>query len=91
MLSIRIDIVYIIIKLARYTSNPNNTHFIAVKRVYKYLKGTKDYGIIYYKNKNYFISGYYDADYAGDIKIIKLTSDYLILYAGSIISWKSKL
>ena len=72
-------------------SNLNNIYFIAVKRVYKYLKDTKDYGIIYYKNKNYFISGYYNADYAGDIKITKSTSNYLILYAGDIISQKSKL
>ena len=86
MLSIRIDIVYIIIKLARYVSNPNNTHFTAVKRVYKYLKGTKDYGITYYKNKNHFISEYYNIDYASDIKITKLTSSYLILYTKSIIS-----
>ena len=86
MLGTRIDIVYTVIKLARYASNPNNTYFIVVKQVYKYLKGTKDYGIIYYKNKNYFISGYCNADYAGDIKTTKLTSDYLILYAGDIIS-----
>jgi hypothetical protein len=91
MLGTRVDIAYAVIKLARYASNPNNTHFTAVKRVYKYLKGTKDYGITYYKNKNHFISGYCDADYAGDIKTTKSTSDYLILYAGGIISWKSKL
>jgi hypothetical protein len=72
-------------------SNPNNTYFIIVKRIYKYLKNTKDYSITYYKNKNYFISRYYNADYTGDIKITKSTSNYLILYAGNIISWKSKL
>ena len=66
--------------------NPNNTHFIIIKRIYKYLKNIKDYDIIYYKNKNYFISGYYNADYVNDIKTIKSTSDYLILYARDIIS-----
>ena len=86
MLNIKVDIVYVVIKLARYASNPNNTHFIAVKRVYKYLKDIKDYSITYYKNKNHFISRYYDADYAGDIKTAKSTSGYLILYAGGIIS-----
>jgi len=86
MLGIKIDIVYVVIKLACYTSNLNNIYFIAVKRVYKYLKGIKDYSITYYKNKNYFISGYYDADYVSDIKIAKSTSDYLILYARDIIN-----
>jgi hypothetical protein len=86
MLSTRVNIAYAIIKLARYTSNPNNTHFTVVKRVYKYLKDTKDYSITYYKNKNHFISGYYNANYASDIKTTKSTSSYLILYAKSIIS-----
>jgi hypothetical protein len=86
ILNTRVNIIYIVIKLACYMSNPNNIYFTAVKKIYKYLKNTKDYDIIYYKNKNYFISGYYNVDYAGNIKITKLTSDYLILYAGGIIS-----
>jgi len=67
-------------------SNPNNTYFTAVKKIYKYLKNTKDYGITYYKNKNHFISEYYNVDYAGNIKTTKSTSNYLILYAGGIIN-----
>jgi hypothetical protein len=67
-------------------SNPNNTYFIVIKRIYKYLKNIKDYGIIYYKNKNYFISEYYNTNYASNIKTIKLTNNYLILYVGDIIN-----
>ena len=66
--------------------NLNNIHFIVVKRIYKYLKDIKDYSIIYYKNKNYFINRYYNADYASNIKTIKSINDYLILYAKGIIS-----
>jgi hypothetical protein len=84
--NIRVDIIYVVIKLACYASNFNNTYFIIVKRVYKYLKDIKDYSIIYYKNKNYFISRYYNVNYASDIKIIKSTSSYLILYVKGIIS-----
>jgi len=86
MLDTRINIVYIVIKLTCYMSNPNNTYFTAVKKIYKYLKNTKDYGITYYKNKNHFISEYYNVDYAGNIKTTKSTSNYLILYAGGIIN-----
>jgi len=90
MLGTRVDIAFAVIKLARYASNPSNIHFTAVKRVFKYLKGTKDYGITYYKNASRFISGYCDADYAGDLSA-KSTTGYIILLAGGIISWKSKL
>jgi len=67
-------------------SNLNNTYFIVVKRVYKYLKGIKDYGITYYKNKNHFINRYYNVDYISNIKTIKSINNYLILYARDIIN-----
>ena len=67
-------------------SNSNNIYFIVVKRIYKYLKSIKDYNIIYYKNKNYFINRYYNADYISNIKTTKSTSNYLILYTRNIIS-----
>jgi len=91
MLGTRVDIAFAVIKLARFASNPSNIHFTAVKRVYKYLKGTKEYGITYYKDYSRYILGYCDADYAGDILSAKSTSGYIILLAGGIISWKSKL
>jgi hypothetical protein len=90
ILSTRVDIAFAIIKLARYTSNPSNIYFIAIKRVFKYLKGTKDYGITYYKNASRFISGYCNADYTSDLSV-KSTTGYIILLAGGIISWKFKL
>jgi hypothetical protein len=73
MLGTRADIAFAMIKLARFASNPSNIHFTAVKRVYKYLKGIINYGITYYKEGSRYISGYYDADYAGcrDFKISK--------------------
>jgi len=90
MLGTRVDIAFAVIKLARYASNPSNIHFTAVKRVFKYLKGTKDYGITYYKNTSRFISGYCDTDYTSDLSA-KSTTGYIILLARGIINWKSKL
>jgi hypothetical protein len=86
VLSTRVDIAFAIIKLARFASNSSNIYFIIVKRVYKYLKGTKNYRITYYKNYSQYILGYYNADYTGNILFTKLTSSYIILLASSIIS-----
>jgi hypothetical protein len=86
MLSTRINIVFTIIKLAYFISNPSNIYFTIVKRVYKYLKGTKDYGITYYKDSSQYILGYYNTDYIGNILFTKLTSSYIILLASNIIS-----
>ena len=91
ILSTRVDIAFTIIKLACFASNPNKIYFTTVKRVYKYLKGTIDYRITYYKNSNYYISSYYNADYISNLANTKLTSSYIILLASRIISQKSKL
>ncbi len=92
-LGIRLDIIYVVIKLSRFTSNSNEIHFIAVKRVFKYLKTTIKYGITYFNKfiNNKFIINYYNADYIGDLYIVKSTSGYIFLLAGGLISWKSKL
>ena len=47
MTSTRSDIAYVVGRLSRFTSNPSTHHWNAIKRVFKYLKGTMDYGITY--------------------------------------------
>ena len=45
------DISFIVGVLGRYLSNPSIDHWIAVKRVMRYLKRTKDYMLIYWKSE----------------------------------------
>ena len=92
-LGIRPDISYLVIKLARFAANPAPEHIIAAKRVLRYLKATIDYKINYSAAAADpgYISGYCDADYAGDLTKAKLTIGYIFFLAGGPISWKSKL
>jgi hypothetical protein len=86
-------LAYSVIKLARFATNPSLVHISAIKKVLRYLKGTKDLGIIY-SNKDIsskYLSGYYNADYAGDIESAKSTSGYIFYIANGPFSWKSKL
>jgi hypothetical protein len=91
MFCIRPNIVYPVIKLARFASNLFKIHFKAIYRVFVYLKGIINFGIIYYKNNNKFITRYCDFDYAGDNIIAKLISGFIFLLASGAISWKFKL
>ena len=43
----RPDISFVVQHLSQYTTNPTQEHWTAVKRVLRYLKGTRDEGIIY--------------------------------------------
>nr|GEW73332.1 hypothetical protein [Tanacetum cinerariifolium] len=45
--STRPDIAYAVGRMSRFTSNPSRQHWKAITRVFKYLRGTKDYGLSY--------------------------------------------
>jgi hypothetical protein len=91
-LACRPDITFAVIKLARFASNPSQDHVQAIKRVFRYLKGTVTLGIIYSSAYNsLYLQGYCDADYAGDLATAKSTTGYLFVLAGGPIIWKSKL
>nr|GEU91898.1 hypothetical protein [Tanacetum cinerariifolium] len=47
MKSNRPDIAYAVGILSRFTSNPSRQHWKAITRIFKYLRGTKDYGLSY--------------------------------------------
>nr|GEW71574.1 hypothetical protein [Tanacetum cinerariifolium] len=50
---------------ARYQANPNENHVSAVKRIFRYLKGTINLGLLYPKDSGFDITAYSDADHAG--------------------------
>lgn len=43
----RLDIPYAVGKLSRYTNNPSDKHWHAIRRVLRYLKKTIKYGVNY--------------------------------------------
>ena len=85
----RPDIAYIVGMLGRYLSNPGKDHWIAAKRVMRYLQKTKDYMLTYRKLDQLEIIGYSDSDFAGCRDSMKSTSGYIYLLVGGAISWKS--
>jgi len=92
MLSIRPDITYLVIKLARFASNPASEYIIAAKRILRYLKATINYKINYSAGTNTssvdpgYISGYCNANYASDLIKAKSTTRFIFFLAGGPIS-----
>ena len=84
----RPDIAYAVGMLARFSSKPNRSHWVAAKRVLRYLKGTMNYGLLYSGDSD--VLAYSDADWAGDVDDRKSTSGYMFQIAGGPVSWKSR-
>ena len=96
-MSTRPDIAYITQFLLQSNKNPTQRDWIAGKRVLRYLKGTKDLGIVYRRDREQGVEhdhmipwGYCDTNYAEDLCDRKSTSGYVFMLANGSILWKSK-
>nr|KAJ0207161.1 hypothetical protein LSAT_V11C500238120 [Lactuca sativa] len=89
MISTRPDIAYAVGRLSRYTSNPSSHHWQAVSRVFKYLKGTMNYGLTYSGYPS-VLEGYSDASWINNLEDHSSTSGWVFLLGGGAISWASK-
>jgi len=92
------DIGYITQFLSQANKNPSQQDWNTAKRVLRYLKGTRELGIVFRRDPGMGQAehnpatpwGYCDANYAEDPHDWKSTSSYMFMLAGSSISWKSK-
>ena len=87
----RPDVAAAVGVLSQYMSRPSKEHWIGVKRVLRYLKGTLMYGLKFYAlEEEPQLFGYSDADWAGDVDTRTSTPGYVFQIGCSIISWSSK-
>ena len=84
----RPDLAFAIGILSKFNAKPTTTHFLATKRVLRYLKDTIGMALVYGTEDT--LIGYIDSDFAGDLDDRKSTSGYLFTLGGVAISWKSK-
>ncbi|GKC23292.1 hypothetical protein Tco_1025442, partial [Tanacetum coccineum] len=89
MTSTRPDIAYTVGRLSRFTSNPSRFHCHAITRVFKYLKGTMNYGLTYVGYPS-VLEAYSDATWINQVKDSSSTSGWVFLVGGGAISRASK-
>ena len=90
MTATRPDIAFAVGYVSRFMENPQVEHWMAVKRILRYLQGTKSHGICCKPNNKVDLYGYSDADWAGDHEDRKSTLGYAFILIGAPISWGSK-
>ncbi|GKB56150.1 retrovirus-related pol polyprotein from transposon TNT 1-94 [Tanacetum coccineum] len=86
----RPDIQFSTCLCARYQANPKESHLVAVKRIFRYLKGTPNLGLWYPKGSGFDLKAYSDSDYAGCNLDRKSTSGGCQILGGKLVCWSAK-
>ena len=86
----RPDIVYATNVVSKYGNNPGVSHFKAVKRILRYLRGSLSRGITYTVSNNVDIVAYSDSDWAADTDTRRSRTGYVILISGGPVIWQTK-
>ncbi|GKU87574.1 hypothetical protein SLEP1_g1955 [Rubroshorea leprosula] len=86
----RPDIMFSVCLCARFQSCPKESHFTALKRIFRYLIGTQNLGLWYPKGMNFDLIGFSDADFAGSKIDRKSTNGTYQILGGALVSWYSK-
>jgi hypothetical protein len=99
MVGTRPDIAYAVGVVARFMHKSDSTHLAAVKRVFQYLKLTKDQGLHYKRvpsrqgtsgDEKVQLEAYLDLDWANCVDDRKSVTGFICLLGGYPISWCSK-
>ena len=92
MLCTRPDLAFAITYLSQFASNPQPEHWIALKRVLRYLKGSSHWCLEYGgddTSSGHSLLGYGESDWGGNVDR-RSTTGYVFLLGGAAISWNSK-
>ena len=55
-------VMHVVGLVARFQANPKEAHVLAIKRIFRYLKGTTKFGLWYPKGNELTLVAYLDAD-----------------------------
>ena len=86
----RPDVMQAVRLVARFQANLKEAYVLAIKRIFRYLKGTIEFGLWYPKGNELTLVSYIDADWAGSIDDRKSISGATLYLGDCLVSWSSK-
>jgi hypothetical protein len=86
----RPNIQFAVNYLSRFMQEPSQNHFVAAKRVLRYLRGTAGFGIHFVKSSSINLVGFSDSDWEGSDEGMISTSGYCFAVGKSVFCWNSK-
>jgi hypothetical protein len=86
----RPDLSFVVNKVSQFMQEPRDTHWIAVKRILRYLKFTSDHVFSIYRSSSHSLIAYLDSNWAGCPDDRRSTSAYYTFLERNLLSWNSK-
>lgn len=86
----RPDLAFAISTVSRFNQSFNMSHWNMIKRIFRYLQGTKDLVLKYSAKESSDIVGYCDASWASNTDDPRSTTGYVFTCQGGAISWNSR-
>ncbi|GJR38693.1 retrovirus-related pol polyprotein from transposon TNT 1-94 [Tanacetum coccineum] len=83
----RPDLVFAVCMCARYQTSPTKKHLEALKRVFRYLRGTINWGLWYPKDTTMALTAYADTDHASSQDTRRRTSGNAQFLRDKLILW----
>jgi hypothetical protein len=84
------DLAYPISMVNQHMANPSLEHWITVKHIFQYLQGTLEFKLRFRGLPPQDWVGYCDADWTGDLEDRRLTTWFVFMMGGGVISWSNK-
>ena len=83
----RPNILFFVNKACQFMANPTITHWLAVKRILRYLEGTFTHGILIHAVTSLDVHDYTDVDWASCPDDRHNTGGYCLFLGPNLISW----
>ena len=93
MLATRPDLAHAVGVVSRYSHDPSKEHMTAVKRIFRYIAGTRNWKLILggaTVDDDTGLVVYTDSDYAGDPDDYRSTSGLCVAFGGAMVDWRSR-
>ncbi|GLT59368.1 hypothetical protein SLA2020_321890 [Shorea laevis] len=84
-----LDLCFAINRLSQFMHSPTDAHWQAVKRVLRYLNGTKFHDLLIRPQTSLSLHGFFDADWAGEKNNLISTIGYVMYLGSNLVSWKA--
>jgi hypothetical protein len=91
LVNTRPDIAFVVGYVSHFLEEPLEDHLVAVKKILRYVTGSCNRGLWFgrKKGKQALLTGFSDADFAGDVDARKSTTGVIFFLSNDPITWQS--